>query len=512
MLNPSDKELDRLSREAADHFEPDEQILSWEQLVPRLDREIGVKPNTGYRIFGRGSVGYIVAVIAIIGVSVFVFKQRKASGIAVTPKSEISNSPADKNQRLQKADASSSGIKNEKINSEIQKAGNDQNTSSETASKDNSKGTVESATDASNNSSTIAKEKYSNGVSSESSTYSKKGMPTTGSRANVPNQGNSFSSKAGNKTKVNIAAAGTAGLAASSNGNDQSINNRQTNNSIPKATPNNTSKDFSVSNTALQEDMKMADLELLSLQSQKGAISTQFTLKTSSHSQLELSSAAINQSKNTQRALRMNRALKIGVLYGSDVTSVHSVAPGRLSQNWGMTLGYQLHNHWSINTGVIYTQKNYSANGKDFHAKMPPSTPAYKLDYVDGNCNMWEIPLTLRYDFDRINNTTLFLNAGASSYLMRHESYVYYVSTWNSGTLVSRATPPMPYDTKENYLFSVIDISFGVEQRLTKSLSFQVEPYGKIPVKGVGLGSVDLSSYGVNLSLRFSPLLKSSRK
>jgi hypothetical protein len=125
---------------------------------------------------------------------------------------------------------------------------------------------------------------------------------------------------------------------------------------------------------------------------------------------------------------------------------------------------------------------------------------------------MWEIPLTLRYDFDRINNTTLFINAGASSYLMRHESYVYYVSTWNAGTLVSRATPPIGYDTKENYLFSVIDITFGVEQKLSKSLSFQVEPYAKIPVKGVGLGSVDLSSYGVNLSLRFAPMLKSSRK
>jgi hypothetical protein len=52
----------------------------------------------------------------------------------------------------------------------------------------------------------------------------------------------------------------------------------------------------------------------------------------------------------------------------------------------------------------------------------------------------------------------------------------------------------------------------GVEQKLSKSLSLQVEPYVKIPVKGVGLGEVDLSSYGVNLSLRFAPLLKTSRK
>jgi hypothetical protein len=126
---------------------------------------------------------------------------------------------------------------------------------------------------------------------------------------------------------------------------------------------------------------------------------------------------------------------------------------------------------------------------------------------------MWEIPLTLRYDFDRINNTTLFINGGASSYLMRHESYVFYGHTYYNGMATRWQSPnSIPYDTKENYLFSVIDFSVGVEQRISKSISLQVEPYVKIPVKGVGLGEVDLSSYGVNLSLRFAPLLKSTRK
>src|SRR6516162_9182019 len=106
MLNPSDKELDRLSREAAEHFEPDEQILSWDQLVPRLDREIGAKPNVGFRIFGRGSVSFVVAVIAIIGVSILVFKQHKTSGIAITPKSEKSISPANKTNNQQESNAS----------------------------------------------------------------------------------------------------------------------------------------------------------------------------------------------------------------------------------------------------------------------------------------------------------------------------------------------------------------------------------------------------------------------
>jgi hypothetical protein len=208
--------------------------------------------------------------------------------------------------------------------------------------------------------------------------------------------------------------------------------------------------------------------------------------------------------------LRMNRALKIGLMYGSDVTAVHSVAPEKLSNSFGLTVGYQFYDHLSVNTGAIYTQKNYSANGKDFHHTMPGLN--YPVEYVTGNCNMWEVPLTLRYDFDRVANTTFFINGGASTYFMMHENYVYYTHAVYNWTLVPVQTPAIPYNTNQSYLFAVIDFSLGVEQKISKSFSLQVEPFVKIPTKGIGYGKLDLSSYGINFSLRFAPLLKTSRK
>jgi len=113
MLNPSDKELDRLSREAADHYEPDEQISSWEQLVPRLDREIGVKPNAGFRIFGRGGLSFAVAVIIIAGISLLISKQKTATNPTTTARTALSSSPSNKVRERENKTSQSSAIESQ---------------------------------------------------------------------------------------------------------------------------------------------------------------------------------------------------------------------------------------------------------------------------------------------------------------------------------------------------------------------------------------------------------------
>ena len=52
MSNLSDKEIDRLSREAADSYELDDSSLSWSRLEQKLDRTMPERPPDGFR-FGR---------------------------------------------------------------------------------------------------------------------------------------------------------------------------------------------------------------------------------------------------------------------------------------------------------------------------------------------------------------------------------------------------------------------------------------------------------------------------
>src|SRR5882724_1805793 len=74
MLNLSDKELDRLSREAAEQYEPDEEISSWEKLEQQLSREIEDKPPATPTRFGARPLGYGALLLLLVGASYFLLK------------------------------------------------------------------------------------------------------------------------------------------------------------------------------------------------------------------------------------------------------------------------------------------------------------------------------------------------------------------------------------------------------------------------------------------------------
>jgi len=215
-----------------------------------------------------------------------------------------------------------------------------------------------------------------------------------------------------------------------------------------------------------------------------------------------------NPAPKKNQALHLNRSLKIGLMVGPDITLVHSTSGGRFSTNVGITLGYQFAKRLSVNTGIIYTKKNYASQGGSFHPDWPSSVTD-KIDYVTGDCSMWEIPISLRYDFPAGGKITFFVNGGLSSYLMKNESYEIYYHGWG-------ATPgyvqPWSKPNTNQYWFSIANISAGIEHQFSKNFSIQAEPFVKIPFSGIGLGNLQLNSYGISFSLRYAPLLSKSRR
>jgi hypothetical protein len=51
----------------------------------------------------------------------------------------------------------------------------------------------------------------------------------------------------------------------------------------------------------------------------------------------------------------------------------------------------------------------------------------------------------------------------------------------------------------------------GVEMGISNSLSALISPYVKIPTRGIGVGQVQLSSFGLDFALRFAPVLSRKR-
>ena len=204
--------------------------------------------------------------------------------------------------------------------------------------------------------------------------------------------------------------------------------------------------------------------------------------------------------------LNINRALVIGFAAGPDYTNGGGVTNDQLSDNIGITLGYYLTSRLSVNTGLIYTKKYYWTKGDGFRILGWPGT-YFPVEFVNGNCNMWEIPLTVRYDFPAGSKTNFFINGGLSSYLMTKEDYTLF---YHNGNRIYGKE--FESDQHHNYLFSVLNLSAGFEREIGKGFSFQAEPFLKLPTHGIGLGNTKMNSYGLLFSFRYAPALKKSRR
>lgn len=184
-------------------------------------------------------------------------------------------------------------------------------------------------------------------------------------------------------------------------------------------------------------------------------------------------------------------------LAGIDASTVKFRHSDNAGINLGVLLGYHLNDRWSIHTGAIYTRKNYTVDGKDFTAPKNSWLANYRIDMVDGFCNMWEIPLAVRYTMQGNRGRSFFLSTGLSSYLMTRENYNY--SYYYNGQYGVRNSN---YPSSSSYLLSILKLSAGWVKPVGKASSFMIEPYASLPLTGLGYGSIRLSSFGLNFSLQ----------
>jgi hypothetical protein len=115
---------------------------------------------------------------------------------------------------------------------------------------------------------------------------------------------------------------------------------------------------------------------------------------------------------------------------------------------------------------------------------------------------VYEIPVSVSYNFGNSKKQNWFVSTGLSSYLMKSESYDYfYKYTYTGPTLNKKWT----IEDENKHYFSVLTLSGGYQRSLSKHLSILVEPYIKLPFSGVGYGKVKLNSAGLLFSIGFKP-------
>lgn len=181
-----------------------------------------------------------------------------------------------------------------------------------------------------------------------------------------------------------------------------------------------------------------------------------------------------------------------GIMLGADLSTVrlqHTTSPG---YSYGLLLGYKINRHWQIESGFYMDKKNYYTKGEYFDKSSTPYLQNVNLLKVEGNCNMIELPLNIRYNFSTGKANTWFASAGVSTYLMNKEYYDFHF-TYN-GNYGERG---YDYHNSPGNWFSVINLGAGYEHNLGNAGRLRLEPYMRFSAAGVGRGKLLLNSAGV---------------
>ena len=207
------------------------------------------------------------------------------------------------------------------------------------------------------------------------------------------------------------------------------------------------------------------------------------------------SAAPENPQKKADKTKRRGNKLYFGFEAGPDFSMVKSGKINGTGHSVGLLAGYNFNKKLAVESGVLWDHKKYQADGQYFKTEKL-NWPHVTIFDLSGFCNMYEVPINLRYNLSVNSKRIWFANVGLSSYIMKKENYDYnylWYGMYGKGN--------KEYKNSSTDWLSIAHLSFGVQKKLGNIGDLRVEPYVKLPVKGVGIGSMPLRSTGIYLGI-----------
>ena len=203
------------------------------------------------------------------------------------------------------------------------------------------------------------------------------------------------------------------------------------------------------------------------------------------------------ETKSPQKKIHIQKeyGLYAGIVIGPDISTVKFQSIKNIGISMGVLVGYYINSRISLESGVSWDIKSYYSIGKYFNTKNIPSNYNVKIENVEGVCNMIEVPVSIKYNLTT-GKKHLSIAMGVSSYIMKKEKYN-YVITKNGQQYQYSST----YKNASTNLLAAANFSVGYNTTLKKNISLRIEPYLKIPLKGIGFGSLPIMSTGLNIGI-----------
>jgi hypothetical protein len=194
---------------------------------------------------------------------------------------------------------------------------------------------------------------------------------------------------------------------------------------------------------------------------------------------------------------------------GPDISATGNDKLGKTKLLAGVGLGYTYKDRLTIRSGFYTGRKIYTSSPASYHPPESFWTYYPNMEKVDADCRIYEIPLSLSYNFGHSSKQNWFVSAGISSYLMKKETYNYYYKYYPGGPTIQK---DWTVQDENKHYFSVLTFSGGYQKNIGKSVTVMVEPYFKLPLSGVGFGKVKLNSGGVLFSVGIKPFNGTAHK
>lgn len=188
-------------------------------------------------------------------------------------------------------------------------------------------------------------------------------------------------------------------------------------------------------------------------------------------------------------------SLYYGIAAGVELNEVKNQPMTRAGLNGGVILGLQITPKTAIETGVQVSQKKYYSDGKYFKPKAGSMPANMTVNSLQSTSTIIEIPVSVKYNFSKKKNT-LYAKAGVSSYIMTKESNKYQAVVSGQQQEINST-----YKNNHSYFASDLRISAGYQHAVGKKLNIRAEPYIQIPLKGIGVGNMPVTSAGLQLVL-----------
>lgn len=146
-----------------------------------------------------------------------------------------------------------------------------------------------------------------------------------------------------------------------------------------------------------------------------------------------------------------------------------------------------------LRAGLLVTKKIYTAKDKDYNRKSGTWMSNVMFDNIVANCKVIEIPVSIGYTLINNKKSAVYITAGTSAYFMKKEDYQFYFKNTSGNDTTRNAN----FTNNSSHYFSSINLSAGIEKKISNRLSLTAEPTIKIPVSGIGFGKIKLYGAGV---------------